>query len=156
MLLLNWLPAPLHRALYRAAHRVRTLVWRVWRPNVEGVRVLALDRQGRVLLIRHSYGSDKWMPPGGGIRRGEDPVLAGARELREEVCLTLQDARLAVAVGEDLQGASHKVNIVRGTVEGEPKPDGREVIEARFFALDALPEYMPKGLAGHIAEWCQH
>ena len=36
----------------------------------------------RVLLVRHSYGNSGWMLPGGRPNRGEDPVAAGARELR--------------------------------------------------------------------------
>ena len=35
------LPAPLHRLGLRGAHAVRRLIWKVRRPVVEGVRVLA-------------------------------------------------------------------------------------------------------------------
>lgn len=153
MLLLRLLPAPLHRALYRLGHFARRQVWKIRRPTVWGVRVLALDPQGRVLLVRHSYGSRKWMPPGGGLRDGEDPVAAAARELMEETGCTLSDARLAVMAEEDLHGASNKVHVVVGRTEGQPRPDGREIVEAQFFALDALPEQLPKGLAEGIRIW---
>src|SRR5207302_980697 len=56
-------------------------------PVAFGVAGLALDREGRVLLVRHSY-QPGWMLPGGGVGRGEPPVDAVVRELREEVGLT--------------------------------------------------------------------
>ena len=68
------LPAPVHRVGLRLAHRVRARWWRWRKPNIEACRVLALDSEGRVLLVRHSYGTSAWMPPGGGMARGEDPV----------------------------------------------------------------------------------
>ncbi|WP_404482418.1 NUDIX domain-containing protein [Novosphingobium sp. BL-52-GroH] len=91
---------------------------------MHGVRVLVQDAHGRVLLIRHSYGSDKWMPPGGGMHRGED-----------------------------LHGSSNAVRIVLGRTGDSPRADGREIVEAGFFTLDALPAHMSPGLAQRIREW---
>jgi len=56
-------------------------------PVAFGVAALARDREGRVLLVRHSY-QPGWMLPGGGVGRAEPPVEAVLRELREEVGLT--------------------------------------------------------------------
>ena len=55
-------------------------------PVAFGVSALALDRDGRVLLVRHSY-QPGWMLPGGGVGRAEPPAEAVVRELREEVGL---------------------------------------------------------------------
>lgn len=153
MLLLKLLPAPLHRTLYRLAHFARRQVWKVRAAKVSGVRVLAVDEAGRILLVRHSYGSGSWMPPGGGLREGEDPVLAAARELAEETGCTLANARLLTVVDEDLQGTSNCVHIVWGGTSDMPVPDRREIVEAAMFAPDALPEPMPAGLAQGIAQW---
>ena len=147
------LPAPLHRVLIRLAHAARTQVWKLRRSSLDGVRVLALDPQGRVLLVRHSYGSDKWMPPGGGMKRGEDPVPTGARELLEETACTLHDGRLIAVSGEDLHGARNFVNVVAGHTRDTPVADRREIIEARFFALDALPEHMSPRLRSLVVDW---
>lgn len=132
---------------------MRRQVWRVWKPRLAGVRVLAVDGEGRVLLVRHSYGSGAWMPPGGGLRRGEDPVLAGARELQEETGCVLADARLLMVQSEDLHGAANVVRIVAGLTRDAPRPDGREIVAARFFAPDALPDDLVSGLREVLPQW---
>ncbi|WP_245892570.1 NUDIX domain-containing protein [Novosphingobium guangzhouense] len=128
-------------------------VWRVRRRQLDGVRVVALDRNGRVLLVRHSYGSDNWMPPGGGLKPGEDPVAAAAREVQEETACTLTGARLLSVDIEGLHGNSNRVGVVVGRIEGEPQVDGREIVEAWCFPLDALPKEISGALAGKLRDW---
>ena len=56
-------------------------------PVAFGVAALARNRQGQILLVRHTY-QPGWMLPGGGVGRAEPPVEAILRELREEVGMT--------------------------------------------------------------------
>lgn len=146
------IPAPLHRALLRLAHAARLAFWRRTGATVLGCNVLACDPQGHVLLVRHSYhDSDRWTLPGGGLKRGEDPVAAGARELEEETGCVLTGG---VRIGTDTRprgGWTNVVELIAGTTASVPRPDGREIIEARFFALDALPALMVRGTAERIA-----
>jgi 8-oxo-dGTP pyrophosphatase MutT (NUDIX family) len=115
--------------------------------------VLALDNEGRVLLVRHSYGTGRWMPPGGAIRRGESALAAARREMREETGCTLQGAVEIALVEEKVHGAANGVHIVAGRSSDRPVPDRREVLEARFFSLDALPEQLSDGLRRRLPEW---
>jgi len=46
-----------------------------------------IEREGKVLLVRHSYVAG-WLLPGGGVRRGEPPADAILREMKEEIGLT--------------------------------------------------------------------
>src|SRR6266568_7932328 len=58
------------------------------RPMTLGVRIVALDAQGRVFLVRHTY-LPGFHLPGGGVEPGETAVAAAQRELAEEGGLAL-------------------------------------------------------------------
>lgn len=147
------IPAPLHRTALRLAHAIRRRWWRLAQVQLQGCRVMAFDHLGRVLLIRHSYGSGNWMLPGGGLGRGEDPLDAALRELAEETGLALSGACQIADVEEPLYGTVNRVHLIAGRAHGEVRIDGREVIEARYFAGDAWPDNLSPALAGRIAEW---
>ena len=151
--MLHLIPAPLHRAGLNLAHAVRIRWWQWRKPLLIGCRVLAFDDAQRVLLIRHSYGSGRWMLPGGGVDRGEDPLAAGIRELAEETGCALHDPILFGQVEEPLHGTTNRVHLVTGTAIGIVRGDGREVIEATFFALDALPPDLSYLVDRYLADW---
>lgn len=56
-----------------------------WR-HTPRVRIVVRS-QGDVLLIRGWFSNQAWSLPGGGIEKGETPVQAAVRELREETSL---------------------------------------------------------------------
>ncbi|HMP56597.1 MAG TPA: NUDIX domain-containing protein [Novosphingobium sp.] len=151
--MLRLIPRPLARALYRLAHDLRVVWWRVAKPRLDGCRVIALDSANRVLLVRHTYGTGRWMPPGGGLGRGEDALQAAARELAEETGCTLLDAVLIDEVEEMLHGARNRVRIVAGRVSGKPCVDGREVAKAALFRAERLPDDMPRQFRKALPGW---
>jgi 8-oxo-dGTP pyrophosphatase MutT (NUDIX family) len=150
---LRLIPRPLARSLYRLAHGLRVSWWRVAKPRLDGCRVIALDPAGRVLLIRHTYGTGRWMPPGGGLARREDALDAAARELAEETGCLLTGAVLIDEVEESLHGARNRVRIVAGRVTGKPRVDGREVAKAAFFHPARLPDDMPRQVRKALPGW---
>ena len=50
-----------------------------------GVFASIFDEAGRILLVRHGYGSQRWGTPGGRVEPGECPVDALLREAAEEI-----------------------------------------------------------------------
>jgi len=151
--MLRLIPPALHRALLIRAHRVRLVWWRIRKPLLMGCRVLALDDADRVLLVRHSYGSGRWLLPGGGIGRGEEPLAAALRELAEECACALEHPHEIAVIEERLAGTINRVHIIAGRARGEPRADGREIVAAQFFALDALPPNLAGSLEGRLAAW---
>jgi len=149
--LLQRLPVGLHVAGLRLAHAVRRRWWKLSGGAVRGCRVLVLDKRSRVLLIRHSYGSGEWMLPGGGLSRREDPLAGARREVGEECAIALEQA---VMLGRtDDPQSQHETHLVAGWTGDEPRPDGREVIAAAFFASDALPARCHPDLGERLARW---
>ena len=142
------------KARKRLRDRVAHLAFLLARPMTLGVRGVALDGDGRVLLVKHGY-TPGWHFPGGGVEPGETCETALAREMVEETCVEIT-GRPA------LHGLFHNVNmtprdhvavyVVRDfRVLGERKPD-REILSAQFFPLDALPPETTRATRARLAE----
>ena len=119
-----------------------------------GVRGVVIDAAGAVLLVKHAY-TPGWHFPGGGVEPGETCERALARELAEE-------ANVVVEPPAQLHGlffnahASRRDHVAvyvvtRFRLLGERAPD-REILAARFFAPDALPEDATRGTRARLAE----
>jgi len=138
--MLHLIPAPLHRAVMPLGYVARKYYLRLFKPRIAGVAVFIRDEHERVLLIRQSYGSRGCTTPAGGASLSEDPELAIRREVREELSCELVELVLLYEGEDTMHGAPQRNWIFAARVASEPVPDQREVIEARWFALDALPQ----------------
>jgi mutator protein MutT len=102
---------------------------------------VVLTRDDQVLLGRRCIdpGSGLWSFPAGYVNRGEVLEQAAVREVSEELGVAI---RLTALVGAYSERDNPVVLVVyAGEIQaGEPRPDGREVSEVRWFGLDALPE----------------
>jgi ADP-ribose pyrophosphatase YjhB (NUDIX family) len=132
------------RQAYRASYRL-VMLWRMAaQRRARGVKCL-LTHTGEVLLVRHTYGPRRvWHVPGGGVRRGEEMIAAGAREMGEELGLHDLDW---LEVGVLVIEMEHRPVIVGclhcELAEREVRPDRAEIAEARWFSPALLPE--PRG-----------
>jgi 8-oxo-dGTP pyrophosphatase MutT (NUDIX family) len=138
----------------RLVSRIAHLSFLAMRPMTLGVRGVVIDNAGAVLLVKHTY-SPGWHFPGGGVEPGETFEGALARELAEE-------ANVVAEPPVQLHGlffnahASRRDHVAVFVVRrfrwlGERAPD-REILAAKFFAPDALPEDATRGTRSRLAE----
>jgi 8-oxo-dGTP pyrophosphatase MutT (NUDIX family) len=150
--MLELIPAPLHRQLYRVADRVRRAWWLVRRPRRSSVFVVAFDEHDRVLLARHSYGPPVWALPGGGVGRREAPEAAARREFREELQCPLADLRLVTTETQPDSGSRDERHLFVARLAGTPVPDLREIVEIGWFDPHALPANAGRWAAAGVRE----
>ena len=114
--------------------------------EVPTVSVLIFDDRERVLLVRHVEGND-WTTPGGMIEPYETPADAAVREVWEETALYVQLTHVVGVFGGELCSSVYSngdklawVSTVFGArpIRGFLKPDGEEILEARYFERDAI------------------
>ena len=107
-------------------------------PNL-GVTVAIIDN-GRILLTRRED-FEIWCLPGGQVDDGELLPEAAAREALEETGLAVELTRLVGVYSRPnwLQGGFHLLLFAGRPVGGSLRLQPGEVIEARYFAPDALP-----------------
>ncbi len=120
-----------------------------------GVRAVVFDAQNRVLLIKHSY-TPGWHFPGGGVERRETIAEAMARELEEESGIALTgEAELFGLYLQRAHGARDHVAVYvcrHWRQARRPQYPNIEIVDAQFFALDALPADITKPTRRRIAE----
>ena len=151
--MIHWLPAWLHRLLLPVAHAVRHR-WRKLRgAPLRGCAVVITNLSGDVLLLRHSYGPEVWSLPGGGIGAQEEPEAAARREVMEELGLELATMELLGRSEETVSGSPHTAFLFTSVATSRPVPDGREVVEARFFPSHSLPEPLGRVTRARFGIW---
>ncbi len=127
-------------------------LWRlVVRPVTLGVRALVVD-DGRVLLVR-SHGSQEWVLPGGGVKRGESLRMAAVREALEETGCRVEAERLLGIYQSVHEGMTNHVAVFVCRALSPPQLAlNLEIAEARFWPIDALPVAVAAGLHLRLRE----
>lgn len=138
----------------RMISRLMHLYWRFSRGLTLGVRGMAIDANGRIFLIKHSY-VPGWHLPGGGVEPHESMREALDREMMEEGNIEfLREPRLfGVYHNRNTSGRDHVALFVTEmfTQNMPPQPNA-EIISHGFFARDALPADTTPGTRARIAE----
>lgn len=137
---------------------LKTRLFHAWflasRPMTLGVRALALDGEGRVLLVRHTY-VEGWHLPGGGVEPGETAIASLERELAEEAHCRIGAAPVLLGLHYNHRASRRDhvaVFLCREVVQVKERQADREILEARFFSPDALPDTTSPATARRLAE----
>lgn len=123
--------------------------------------LVAIRRPGRagqadeLLLVRHSYGpTDLWALVAGFVEAGESLEEAVRREVGEEVGLDVDELSYFGSQPWAMSGPGVVLagfTAVAVDPGAEPVVDGRELAQARWFPLDALPAELPPAYS--ISRW---
>ncbi|MBS9478533.1 NUDIX domain-containing protein [Ancylobacter radicis] len=107
-----------------------------------GVKAAAINDEGNILLVRHTY-VPGWHLPGGGVEIGETAEQAVGRELTEEAAIRLDGRpRLhGLFLNLNLGRRDHvAVYVVDRFTQGAVPAPNREIAEIGFFPPGSLPE----------------
>ena len=129
-------------------------IWRMRRGMTLGAQGAVIDAQERVLLVRHGYRPGWWFP-GGGVEWGETIEMALARELEEEVGVSLTgppELHGIFSNNASFPGDHIAVFVVRKWTRSEEYRKRGEIAEARMFAKSELPERIDPGTRARLAE----
>ena len=128
-------------------------VSRMSRGMTLGVRGVATDSEGRVLLVKHTYLHGWWLP-GGGVDRGETTHVAVVRELREEAGLIARSEPrlLSVHSNERFFRGDHVLVFAIDAFDMTERTSHGEIAEIGWFAPDALPEDTTRATRDRLAE----
>ena len=119
------------------------------------VNVLALTPDDKIILVRQfRYGSKEQSlePPGGVVERGEDPMVAGLRELQEETGYVGEEPKLLGVVRPNaaiLSNRCHVILVRNAQKTAELNFDQHEELVTELYPVRELKEMVRRGEITH-------
>jgi 8-oxo-dGTP diphosphatase len=108
---------------------------------------------GDLLLVRHVY-RKRWGVPGGLLDKGEDAPVGAKREVMEEVGLAVDligEPRVVVDAEPQRVDIIYRARPAVGSDPDAVAPGSPEIVEARWFSRDELPELQHETVAALMA-----
>jgi ADP-ribose pyrophosphatase YjhB (NUDIX family) len=125
----------------RAIRQGQRLAGLLRRPMTLGVRAIALDADGRVFLVRHTYVPGFHLP-GGGVEPRETALDAALRELAEEGRIEPGEPPRLIGFYYNRRHSPRDhvaLYLLRNVRQTAARPPDWEIADSGFFPLDALP-----------------
>ncbi len=135
----------------RLPKRARRFLIRRGKPSFSVGAICIIERaDGSLLLVRNSYRRG-WGFPGGLLNRGETPLDAVRRETHEEIGVdVVLDESPKVVVDPNVR----RVDIIftggPARESDPPRPRSPEIVEARWFRANELPDLQPEAVSALI------
>lgn len=120
-----------------------------------GARIL-LIKDHKILLVKHTY-QNGWYTVGGAVERGETPLQAIHRELKEEVGVTLKNPPTLFSVYySKIEKRDDYIVLYVGNDHTQETVYCNEILEQKWFDLDNLPIDATPATKRRIEEYRSH
>ncbi len=104
---------------------------------------LIFNDAGQILLLKHRFRAGRgWGLPGGFLEKGEQPLDALKRELREEIAMEVECTEIFAA--RSFKRPKQVEVLFRCRAKGVASPRTMEVERAEWFSLGSLPDGLPR------------
>jgi len=136
--------------LYRLAYLIRSFIWSITKPVTVGVKLL-LVKDHSILLVRHTYQRELYLP-GGGVNKGETLEQTARREALEELGAVLGKLTLFGVYTNFSEGRSDHIVVFTCndfSFSGETDP---EIESFGFVDVEGLPQDVSSGSKRRIEE----
>jgi 8-oxo-dGTP pyrophosphatase MutT (NUDIX family) len=132
--------------------KTRNIVLSLFSLRTVGARALVLQNN-QILLVKHTY-MPEWYTIGGGVDAGESGLQALRRELLEEVGVILHESPPILGVYHNRHKKRDDYVIVYVCKKFEKtEVTSNEILEARWFPLNALPPDISPSTKKRIEEY---
>ena len=108
-------------------------------PELDVVRVVCLDSEGKMLLVKE-FDDENWKVPGGKIHASETIFLALQREMNEELGLAVTKDMIVRYVRAHIPNSEHYRHVFALDIGNQKPTTTQEVVEFGYFDLNTLPE----------------
>ena len=131
----------------RLPRRARIAVVHTLAPSFTVGAMCVIERpDGAVLLVRHAY-RHRWGLPGGLLSRGEDARVAEVGVHIE----TLGEPAVVVDPRPRRVDVIYRARLANGTAPDDVRPTSVEIVEARWFPSEELPELQHETAGAMVA-----
>jgi 8-oxo-dGTP pyrophosphatase MutT (NUDIX family) len=131
---------------YKIGYPILQVYWFLFRPHTYGSKVV-IAKDGKVLLVKQSYGTRVWCFPGGGQKRGETLEETAIRETKEEVGIDLGGVRFIGSFVSEVSYKHDHVHVYLAEVPSDVEVhiDGVEILEYEWATHDTQKAWTPHG-----------
>ena len=126
--------------------KIARIYWKIFKPKTYGSRAIIIFEDKEILLVKN-VASKHWSLPGGHIKKNETPEDCIAREIKEELSISV---KLKYKLGDFLsrqEGKKDTVYIFVVKVLDKSFKKTYELEDAKWFDISNLPENIsPAGM----------
>lgn len=138
--------------LFQIISVTRRLYWFIFRPVTIGVKVISINSNNQVLLVKNRYDT-YWYLPGGGVKKGETLLDCARREMKEETNVEVDELKVLGVYSNFREHKSDHVILMQTDITDQELTKGLEVDQLEFFDFKALPDDISPATKRRLKEY---